>query len=165
MWLTFELSGGPKLRALRMNAHKWIDPIWRGKTSPTRKEVYQLVGHVLGVKRFHVAQADHETLLRLESRRGFVTLAFERAWKQSEPTADQTASSQANVAVQRGELVDQIDKALFDALFGGDVKRRRWPKDAGGQVAAERCLTIGAATSTVDGAGRRWIAKKSPLSQ
>jgi len=69
---------GPEVRAARVAAHRWIDRLWRNKTSPTRKEVYQVVSQVLGVRNFHIARADLNGLQRLETRRLAIERTFER---------------------------------------------------------------------------------------
>lgn len=68
---------GPEVRAARVAAHRWIDRLWRNKTFPTRKEVYQLVSQALGVRNFHIARADMNAIKRLETRRQAIERAFE----------------------------------------------------------------------------------------
>lgn len=67
---------GPDVRARRAAAHFWIDRLWQGRESPSRKEVYQLISHVVGVKHFHVAQCDIQLLETLESGRSKIEQAF-----------------------------------------------------------------------------------------
>ena len=67
---------GPEIRVRRSAAHVWIDRLWRGRESPSRKEVYQLISHVVGMKHFHVAQCDGALLERLELRRREIEQAF-----------------------------------------------------------------------------------------
>lgn len=61
---------GPELRTKRLAAHRWIDRLWRGKAKPTRREVYRIIGRVLGIRHFHVAQCDMSQMEMLEARRG-----------------------------------------------------------------------------------------------
>lgn len=79
--LALGTMAGPELRAERLKTHRWMDRLWRGKISPTRKEVYQLVGKVLGIRRFHVAQADLPLLEKLALRRATIERAFESTSK------------------------------------------------------------------------------------
>lgn len=58
-----------ELRAERVKAHGWIDRLWRGKKTPTRTEVYQVVSQFLGVRHFHVAQCNLAQLAKLSVRR------------------------------------------------------------------------------------------------
>ena len=147
---------GPSLRAARVKAHGWIDRLWRGKKQPTRKEVYQVISQLLGLKHFHVAQADQALLEKLDSRRKDVDRAFDRLVDSGQLIADKSPSTVQQSAC---ELVSEADQVLFKLLFA-TATRRRWPADPGGQVAAQRCLLIGLAQASVDAAGRRWISKK-----
>lgn len=140
---------GPDLRAERVRTHRWLDRLWRGKKTPTRKEVYQLVGKVLGVRRFHIAQADLSLLAKLASSRAAVEEALGR------PHAAATKVTLPQLAPV-ADVVNVIDAQLMDALFAGR-RRRLWPTDPGGQAAAERGLSIGAISTQVDAAGRYWV--------
>ena len=148
-----------ELRAERVKAHGWIDRIWRGKRTPTRKEVYQLIAQAIGVRHFHVAQCDLPMLVRLRTCRADIERTFGRLEPIPGPTMpDQDAVPTNSEPVQDGQLVSDIDKALVDALFvKGD--RRTWPVDQGGKAAATRCVQKGYANSYLDAAGRRWISK------
>ncbi len=57
------------------------------------------------------------------------------------------------------EVVSAINAQLLEGLFAGR-RRRLWPKDAGGQAAAERGLLIGAVSLSLDAAGRRWVRNR-----
>lgn len=138
---------GPALRAARIKAHGWIDRLWRGAHAVgSRKEVYQALSQSMAMKNFHVGRADIQVLERLEARRESIQRAFDRV-----PIA----------ASSPGEISEQLDLLLVNAIFGSNT-RRLWPSDPGGQVAAERCLFLGFATTTLDAAGRRWITKDFP---
>ncbi len=152
---------GPELRAGRMRLHTWIDRLWRGKTSPTRKEVYLVLSQVMGVKSFHIAQADLEMVAKLELRRFDVERACGRLPDpKTKPLLQSSEHALSQKPPEQADLADQVDQTLLKALFG-TATRRRWPSDPGGQVAAARCIQIGAAQSYVDGAGRRWISRTS----
>lgn len=148
---TFALGtmAGPDLRAERVKTHRWLDRLWRGKKTPTRKEVYQLVGKVLGVRRFHIAQADLSLLAKLALRRAAVEQAL------GGPHAAATKVTRPQLPPV-ADVVNVIDAQLMDALFAGR-RRRLWPTDPGGQAAAERGLSIGAISIQVDAAGRYWV--------
>lgn len=152
---------GPALRAARMNLHVWVDLLWRGKESPTRKEVYQVLSQVAGVKSFHVAESDLQMLMNIDFRR----LEVERILKPALDAPTRSSPAQAAICVtqkhaQRTDLAAQVDQSLKNALFG-TARRRLWPTDSGGQIAAARCLQLGTAHSYLDSAGRRWISLTS----
>lgn len=150
--LALGTMAGPELRAARLKTHRWLDRLWRGKATPTRKEVYQLVGTILGIRRFHVAQSDLPLLAKLAVRRAAVEQAFNTGGAPAvRPLRKPRGAGRLPVA----DLVGAIDAQLLDALFAGR-RRRLWPTDSGGQAAAERGLLIGAVSVTVDAAGRRW---------
>jgi hypothetical protein len=151
--LALGTMAGPELRAERLKTHRWMDRLWRGKVSPTRKEVYQLVGKVLGIRQFHVAQADLPLLKKLTLRRAAIERAFGNTTTPARPPRRKpTGVGRLPVS----ELVSAIDTQLLAALFAGR-RRRLWPKDSGGQAAAERGLLIGAVSLSLDAAGRTWV--------
>ena len=134
-----------ELRAERVKAHLWVDRLWRGKKSPTRKEVYQLVAQVIGVRHFHVAQCDMPLLGKLRACRADVERAFGRV---AEPEVTDTTL----------ETVSDLDLALMGALFEKG-ERRIWPTDPGDRAVAIRCVRMGYAISYIDAAGRRSISR------
>lgn len=153
--LALGTMAGPELRAERLKTHRWMDRLWRGKISPTRKEVYQLVGKVLGIRRFHVAQADLPLLEKLALRHDRTSLRKHFEAPARPPRRKPAGAGRLPVS----EVVSAIDAQLLEGLFAGR-RRRLWPKDAGGQAAAERGLLIGAVSLSLDAAGRRWVRNR-----
>lgn len=104
---------GPVLRAARMRLHKWIDRLWRGKNCPTRKEVYQVLSQVAGVKSFHVAEADLPLLEKVDLRRLEVEMIFRPA--SGIPAVLSQAESDPHggpLPVPRINITVQFDKTL-----------------------------------------------------
>lgn len=129
------MAGG-ELRAERVKVHGWIDRLWRGKKTPTRKEVYQLIAQASGVRHFHVAQCDQPMLVKLSARRAEIERAFGRLVATPVPTMTEQPPAVINpTPVPAGQIVSDIDKALMDALFV-EADRRTWPVDQGGKAAA-----------------------------
>jgi hypothetical protein len=149
-----------ELRSERVKAHGWIDRIWRGKMTPTRKEVYQLISQSIGVRHFHVAQCDQALLVKLSARRADIERAFVGLAPATGPAPIVSAGPPLitpNHSLTR-EIVSDMGQSPLDALFG-DLTRRLWPTDPGGRAAAKLCVQMGSAQSHLDIAGKRWISK------
>lgn len=116
-----------ELRAARVKAHGWIDRLWRGKKSPTRKDIYQVIGQAIGVRHFHVAQSDMQLLDRLNARRADLERAFGRVTKPVPAAAPANTEGQGVCAAALGLSLDappqtdsiasDIDAAFVEALF------------------------------------------------
>jgi hypothetical protein len=137
---------GPDLRRARAAAHSWLDALWRGKGRAARTEVYQLVASVLGVRHFHVAQNDPVLLDSLTKRRADIERAAGRLFGE-------------NATPGQSSGTHETTTALIEAVFQ-TANRRLLPSDQGGKAAAQLCIQSGQVFSSVDGAGRHWIAKK-----
>lgn len=148
---------GPSLRTERANAHVWIDRIWRKDGGPSRKTVYEVISATLGVKYFHVAKSDLKLLELLDQKRPLI----ESSLLETVPLASDGMKTAAPASSQLSEAhkaVSQIDRSLYQELFGKKASRT-WPTDPGGRAAAARCVQLGYAAPYLDGSGRRAITK------
>lgn len=127
-----------------------------------------MIGQAIGVRHFHVAQSDMQLLDRLNARRADIERVFGRVTKPV-PAAPTGADGQSSISTadcglsldapeHADRIASDIDAAFVEALFVTGP-RRRWPSDPGSILAATHCLKMGLASSHLDAAGHRWIAR------